>query len=244
MSEPPLALLRTQVAVFHSAMLVQEAWIVLAESREVADVYLRGLRQRSSLVYPAHGEPLAAAVVNVAPGAARLEEGSPALHLPSVITWPSPRSRVSKKGTYFLIIPFRHGTPRVQPRKNPLPRRIYAVARQLQAGQRLTAGPSHGSALHAPGLVPYEPRNPRNRRPGTRASIYEGLRRMADPRGAGNYATFRTMTPTSPGWHLPARPGLALAREVVSQMTPEVTRLLETAMRQDLEAAIRQRLRR
>src|SRR5207253_2573849 len=84
-----------------------------------------------------------------------LELGQPGYHLPTAIRWPTAKSRLGKHG-YYLIIPFRHGTPGTKAGSSRLPRRIYAVARQLQPGQRLTAGPTAGRAVHAPGLTPYQ----------------------------------------------------------------------------------------
>jgi hypothetical protein len=236
MPDATIVLPVTYAAIFHAAMSVQEAWIAAAEAAQAPARYLSGLRQRSSLVYPAAGDPLRAMVVNVAPGAGQMEEGRPAVHLPSVIRWgQTPGSRRSKKGTYYLIVPFRHTT-------RSMPRRVYAVARTLQPGQRLTAGPSQGRAVHVPGLQPYTPRYAANVRPGyTHSAIQEGMRRVPGRRGS-TYVTFRTMTQRSPGWNIPPKPGLHLAREVVQAMTPQVTRLIEQAFLADITAVVRQRL--
>lgn len=226
----------TQAALYHAALTVREAWIEAAVAGGVPAAYIRGLSQTRSIVYPVDGDELAALVVNVDPSARRIEEGAPAYHLPSVIHWPSPKTRRSRRGTYYLVIPFRHGTPGTQ--HQPMPRRVYAVAKQLQGGQRLTAGPSQGQARHAPGLSPYAPRNPLNVRPGsTPASIYEGLRRVPLARGRGSsYLTFRTMTPQSPGWHMPATAGKHIVQAVQAQMTPVVRQILEAAVRADVQA--------
>jgi hypothetical protein len=234
MTDIPLPI--THAALYNAALAVREAWIAAAVEAQAPAAYLRGLAQRGSIVYPFHGDPLAASVVNVAAGAARLEADQPAYHWPSTIRWgQTPGSRRSKRGTWYLIVPLRAST-------KAMPRRVYAVARQLQAGQRLTAGPSQGRAVHASGLIPYRPANPANVRPGQRASIYEGLQRTPRARGGSSYVSFRTVTPTSPGWNMSARPGLHLAAQVQAAMLPQITAALAQAVQQDIAALVQQRL--
>lgn len=228
----PFPLPVTQAALYASALSVLEAWIAAAEQAPAA--YRAGLLADKSIVYPADGDVLAARVVNVASSAWRLEMGQPAFHLSSVIRWPTPKSHRSKRGTFYIIIPMGHATRGIRPRK------VYAVARQLQPGQRLTAGPTTGRAVHASGLQPYQPRNPLNVRPGQQASMYEGIQRTPKGRG-GTYATFRVITPSSPGWHIPARPGVHLIAHVIREVTPQVTRMIEAAVKQDVVAAVQQR---
>jgi hypothetical protein len=235
MADLPLPI--TQATVYRLALEVREAWIAAATEAQAPAAYLRGLAQRGSVVYPFHGDHLAACVVNVAPGAARAEEGQAAYHWPSTIRWgQTPGSRRSKSGTWYIIVPLRART-------KAMPRKVYAVARQLQAGQRLTAGPSQGRAVHAPGLIPYQPVNPANVRPGyTHASIYEGLQRTPRARGGSSYVSFRTVTPASPGWNMPAKPGLHLAAQVQTAMMPQITAALTQAVQQDIAALVQQRL--
>lgn len=235
----PFPVEATKIALFYAAGLVQAAWIEAADAAQAPDAYVQGLQGRGSLIYPLNGDDLAAEVRNLAAQARRMEDGMPAYHLPSVMHWPTPKSRRGKHG-YYLIIPFRHGTPGAQAGSSQMSRRVYAVARQLQPGQRLTAGPLRGGAVHAPGMQPYAPRNPLNVRPGQRASLQEGLQRTPGTRGS-TYGTFRTMKPTSPGWNMPARPGLHLIPQVVRDMTPQITKILETALRADIQAALTKR---
>jgi hypothetical protein len=231
-----LSLPITQTALYSAAMSVQEAWIAAAEMAEAPERYLSGLRQRGSLVYPAHGDPLRAMVVNVAPGAGQMEEGTPGFHLPSRVRWgQTPGSRRSKRGTWYILVPFTHTT-------RAMPRRVYAVTRTIQPRQRLTAGQTQGRAVHAPGLQPYVPRYAANVRPGYMHSArQEGMRRVPGKRGS-TYVTFRTMTQNSIGWNIPQRPGLHLAREVAQAMTRQVTRMIEQAFLADIAAVVRQRL--
>jgi hypothetical protein len=50
------------------------------------------------------------------------------------------------------------------------------------------------------------------------------------------------MTQESPGWWLPAKPGIELAAQVQRQTAPMVQGMLAAAMQQDVEAEVRRRL--
>jgi hypothetical protein len=135
-----------------------------------------------------------------------------AYHLPDHVRWTQvPHARRNKAGRYYLIIPFSHpgllgssGGGRGVRRQTGMPWRLWLLARRLRPGEYLTAGPTQGRGMHAPGMQPYVPNLPQNIRPGYQhASIYQGLRRMPRTRGRGRYLTFRTMTQESPGWWIP-----------------------------------------
>lgn len=239
----------TAAALREAVEFVRTSWIAAAEGLPgyQRTPYIAGLSQQGSVVYNVGGDPLVAMVVNVAPEAEGIEFGTPPIHLPAVIRWGQAGSaRRSKDGRYYLIVPFGHGAARsgTPPRRASAVRMswpVYRVARQLQPGQRLTAGPSHGRAVHAPGMTPYVPQNPRNVRPGTtHAALQEGLRRGPDPRRGrySSFTTFRTMTQDSPGWWLPARSGAKLMAEVERQVMPQVHAMVEAALRQDIADAL------
>jgi hypothetical protein len=243
-------------AVQEAARRVQAAWIAAAEGSTLAGSdqarYIHGLTQPGSVVYPDGGDPLAARVVNVAPEAARLESGAPSYHLPSVVRWSLSRAaRRSKAGRWYLRIPFRHGTPRTgvgrlgvraATLERTMTQGVYRVARLLRPGQRLTAGPTQGRALHAQGLNPYAPALAQNIRPGSaHQAREEGMRRVpGHRRGGAHYMTIRTMTPSSTGWWMPGKPGVRVAAEVVRAVMPQVHAMLAAAVRQDVEAALPQ----
>ena len=252
----PLSLSHTAAAVQAAAELVQWAWIRLAESSALSAedqaTYTAGLATPASLVHPLGGDPLRARVSNLARQAARMEYGFAAYHLPSRINWATARTaRRSKAGRWFLIVPFRHvatrygrqvGELRPAMRAQMLTARVYRRAQRLRPEEYLTAGPSRGRAVHAPGLTPYVPRFARNVRPGYLHAAREErlVRRAGRSARQSQYLTFRTMRDDSPGWWIPGKSGVHLAPQVRRDTAPAIRAMIEAGVRQDVEAALRQ----
>lgn len=152
----------------------------------------------------------------------------PGYHLPSVIRWgQTPASRLSKKGTWYIIIPFTHTSPGYGRKGYTMPsghevlgqqmsRQVYAAAKRLQPGQRLT-----GQATTNPRFVSVA----------SLRAHQEGLQRRRRGGRAG-YVTFRTITPTSPGYHIPPR----LAPLRLDPTQEQTARTLLGAVRADLKA--------
>ena len=241
----PLPLPHTGAAVRAAAELVQQAWLAAAEAAPMREhlraAYVGGLTTPQSLVHPLNGDPLQAMVVNVAPEATWVEQGRPAVHLPSVINWSRSRAaRRSKAGRYYLIIPFRHtaarrqsqgGQLRAAVQRQMMPWAVYRRARRLQPGERLPSG--------TPGMQPYVPRYARNVRPGFQhAERQAGMIRTSGTGRGSTYLTFRTMTPDSPGWWLPPQPGIHLAPQVQQATAAQVQALVAEGVRRDVEAAL------
>lgn len=245
--------LGTIVALHQAAVLVLEAWHTAVTSSALSpgqqQVYLRGFTDQSIQV-PGREGPLSATISNTSRGARSLENDRPAYHLPERVHWgQTPGSRRSKQGRWYLRIPFTHRATRSRSQAGAglpgLPAALYRVARRLEPGQRLTAGPSSGRAVHAPGMTPYVPRYARNIRLGyTHASRYEGLRRVQQRRGRRSvqYLTFRTMTQNSPGWWIPPRRGVQLAPQVQRATSPAVRELLSAGVQADVDRVLRQTL--
>ena len=237
-----------------AAELVQRAWhnalrrapLTTAERA----VYGQGLQAAGRVDISPDGTQARVTVTQMDPAVTSLEEGHPAYHLPSRINWAQSRAaRRNKSGRYYLIIPFTHRAPGGAGASRPGFQRslmsygVYGVARALQPGQRLTAGPSRGRAVHAPGLRPYVPRYARNVRPGyTHAAREEGMQRRPQGGRRGTYLTFRVMTQDSPGWWIPARHGVQVADKVQREATPRVEALVRDAVAQDIRAALQERL--
>jgi hypothetical protein len=245
-------------AMRQAAQIVQQHWQGMVQrllpTAGTRDAYGRGLgAQEPPVVETPSG--LATQVINSAPAAPSIEQGRGAYHLPSRIDWGrTPAARRTRAGRPYLLIPFRHYSAQrgsraqagsAAARRNMLARPVYDVARLLRPGQYLTAGPSRGRAVHAPGLHPYVPRLPQNIRPGyTHAAAQERLRRVPGPRsGSGSYLTFRTMTPDAPGWWIPAQPPRPIASEAARTAAPEVRRVLAAAATEDIVAQVRSALK-
>ncbi|UIS74630.1 hypothetical protein [Morganella phage Mecenats66] len=169
--------------------------------------------------------------------ASDIENGRPARDLKDNID-KSSKSRISKKGTPYLIIPFRHGIPKTN--KNPMSNNIYGIAKQMtpstitaltsrqggtgkmvpqrvyQWGQRMAAGmssklkESHKSDPTA-GMV--------------RMDVSTGGQKRS------SYLTFRVMSKKSDGWIVPPKPGMRLAETALEQVRP----LAEQAFRQAIK---------
>jgi hypothetical protein len=242
----------TERAIYDAARLIQTAWVAAAQSGRYFHPglggYVRGIVTDDSLVYPLDGDPLSAAVFNLAPYAGVIEEGHPGFHLPSVMHWPTPASKRAKAGHYYINVPFRHTVPRSGPgitgqaQRAMMPAPVYQVAKRLAPGERLTAGPSAGRRVHAPGLTPYVPRYARNRRPGyVHASIYESLEKRGAARHT-RYMTWRTLSQRSPGWHIPPRQGTHIAATVAREIAPQLIRLVSDAAQQDVINYIQSRM--
>lgn len=246
----------TTAAVRAAAELVQWAWTELTHASPLSATdraaYIAGLHAPESLVHPVGGDPLKAQVVNVAPGAARMEHGFAAYHLPSRINWATARgARRTKAGRWYLVIPFTHVATRygrqmaeVRPamRRQMLTERVYRLAKGLTPQQHLTAGPSRGRGVHAPGLTPYVPAFRRNVRPGyTHAAREERLvRRAGRSARQSTYLTFRTMTQDSAGWWIPGKPGVQLATQAQRDTAPAVRAMIEAGVKADVAAALQQ----
>ena len=125
----------------------RQTWLKLA-SGEVVDrrsgAYINGLREQNSLQYPYEGDQFTVGVFNMAPHANVIEHGHGAFNLAARINWSGGKVRRGKRGPY-LIIPFRHMTPAkagggATPSrfKRAMPGSVYAIAKQLQKGERLT----------------------------------------------------------------------------------------------------------
>lgn len=240
-------------AMQQAGAMIQDHWQTTA-SRLLStpgerQAYLQGFSGEAPVVTTTPSG-LSTSVVNTSPIARRIERGTAAYHLPSRIDWGrTSAARRSHSGRYFIIVPFRHYSAQrasrlaqASPtaRRNMLTRPVYTVASRLQRGQYLTAGPSQGRAVHAPGLRPYVPSFPRNIRPGyTHAALQERLiRSTGHRRGTSTYLTFRTMTEQSPGWWIPAKAPVEIMAATVRSVTPEVQRLLAAAATADVVAQI------
>ena len=227
------------------ADIIRNHWVVLAEEHRATGAYVGGLFKSESVKFPM-GNELEVSVINLAPHAAVVEYGHPGFHLPSrVKNWP----HRNPKGRGYIRVPFRHFTPgnksaSARAQRAAMPAEIYQMAK---------SGPVRGlgneykqskSYVYYKAKYPNFPANLMEKarrtegQPGYtwRAPKYEGMVRMAqvtENANQGVYSTFRTMSEDSAGWYIPPLPGEHYAEQVVKDVKPIVTRMLEEAARKD-----------
>ncbi|WP_175787421.1 hypothetical protein [Burkholderia anthina] len=185
---------------------------------------------------------LSAEVVSDYKYADEIENGRPPRDLKDMLQT-STKVRVNKKGKRYLIIPFRHNTPGNTAHAPDMPPDVYALAKDMapskvtgmttrQSGQK---GMRHVSVPQA--IYKWGDRLPAGLAPKLRSTHktdpYAGMYRFTTStpnQQSSTYLTFRTMVEGSPGWIVPAKPGLYLARNVAEQLQPAATKAIETAM--------------
>jgi hypothetical protein len=187
--------------------------------------------------------PMSAEITTDFPLAGEIETGRPAKDLKRMLLT-SKKTRQTKDGRKYLIIPFRHNTPSESgevAHAPQMPPDIYAKAINLKASQVLSPGsvkPStrlsasgHTVAQHS---YAWGGRLPAGLAPKLKmehaTDPYAGMVRFntsTPAKGLGQkaahssaYLTFRVMSSSSSGWVVPARPGLYLAQKVADSLQP------------------------
>jgi len=170
---------------------------------------------------------------------AEIETGRPAKDLKRMLQT-SKKTRISKKGNKYLIIPFRHNVPGKNAHAMDMPPSVYAVAKKLHPSYVLPLGSMKPpQRLSASGhMVKQDSYRWSGRLPAGlmpklkdhhKTDIYDSMVRFdtSTPKAKSSaYMTFRVMSDKSSGWIVPAKPGLYLAKNVANQLQP----LLETAI--------------
>lgn len=183
--------------------------------------------------------------------AEEIETGRPPKDLKRMLNT-SLKVRVSKKGNRYMYIPFQHNVPGADATGQAMPHDIYSMARTLEASsvigkgrrlsgtgafgvkskRRLTVASrqySWGGSLPA-GLAP-------KLKPHHATDIYAGMKRFDTSSGGAKrstYLTFRTMSQTSNGWIVPAKPGLFLAKAVAESLQPVAEQVLQEALKRSV----------
>lgn len=183
-----------------------------------------------------------------------IETGRPPYDLKRMLGT-SMKVRVSKRGMRYLIIPFRHNTPGNTAHAPAMPSNVYAEARQLApskingVGDRASGTGAFDREMRTPFLVPKRRYQWGDRlAPGMAPKLkdhhksdpYAGMVRMdttLQGRRSSAYLTFRVMTENSPGWIIPAKPGLFIAKAVADSLQRTADRDFPAAVQRDLDAA-------
>ena len=194
------------------------------------------------------------------PYAISIEAGMPARDLHNLLSR-SRRTRLSKKGKRYLIIPFRWGTPgtangpRVGFGHNVMPQQVHDawLSQKLGAASRIIGETTRISATGD--VVPQKIYKWGGRLQqndltamgiGTtfRGKTYKthpmaGMVQMRRPGGKGGgkhsqYLTFRVLSEDSPGWRVPAVPGKWPAKTVGQEIERIGPEILRKAMEHDI----------
>jgi len=225
-----------------------DKWITIAQEHSATGDYVRMLAADKSLQYPYVGNDYAVAVVNLAQHASILESGHAGFHLPSRWT----KWKVGKKGNRYAHVAFRHMTPITKSggsttlrARRAMPAEVYARAKTLQRGKRLTGfgdtykqSKSYNYYRQVFGDLPEELSGSEGYT--WHSSRFEGLtRRTAVTPGGGRhtvYSTVRTITPDSDGWYIPPKPGYRIAERAMEAAAPQIRKILEEAVARDVAA--------
>ena len=186
---------------------------------------------------------------NIAPYAASIEHGRSAWDMHSLLRT-SDKVRMSKSGSRYLIIPFRHGTPEALVvgaySGNQMPTDVYKGAVTMSQSSVL------GSAQ-----MPNADGNDVTRlryRWGNRLTLSDlgamghdmnsrdtqrmaGMVRMSsntDKAVSSTYVTFRVLSENSPGWVVPAREGAEPAKAVLEWLRGSYEDIMSKALELDI----------
>jgi hypothetical protein len=178
--------------------------------------------------------------------AQEIDSGRPARDLKKMLDT-SLKVRLSKKGARYLIIPFRHGVPGANALAPSMPDDVYELARQLDpsrvtgTGRRLSGTGAFDIKSRKPLTVPQRKYAwggslPAGATPKMQ-SRHAGMYRFDTSSGnakSSTYLTFRVMVEGSPGWIVPAKPGLNLVKGVTDRLQPLAEKAFSEAVKRDL----------
>jgi len=167
--------------------------------------------------------------------AGEIENGRPPRDLKKNLLT-SRKTRVSKKGQKYLIIPFRHNTPDNNAHAKAMPVDVYNEAKALTKSRVLSMYTRQSATGHTVPQAFYQwgDRLPAGLTPKLKdhhkTDIHAGMVRFNTSSGKQNssqYLTFRVMGEWSTGWIIPAQAGLNLAKNTQEQMQPLLANYLK-----------------
>jgi hypothetical protein len=204
----------------------------------------------NSITWKATG-PFAAVVESDYEHAEDIETGRPAYDLKQMLNT-SQKTRTSKKGKKYLIIPFRHNVPEAEGGQN-MPQAIYAQAFQLTPSRVSAQGSRRAAMLPArsgrrqlmtvnQNQYAWGTRLPAGLAPKKKAfhatDIYASMVRFDTTTPGGrrysSYQTFRVMVEGSPKWIVPPKPGLRIAATVTQDMLPLAEKVFTEALHRSI----------
>ncbi len=185
-----------------------------------------------------------------------IEHGTPSYDMKRALAT-SLKTRISKEGKRYLVIPFRHGTPGTVTFGSVMPSHVHELARALSAS-RVKAQLQVPNDLGVHDIQTRQP-IPVTRRayswgerlPGGLVSKskphhatdrFAGMVRFDAPhKGHSQFLTFRIMSEDSPGWQRPAQPGFHVAKAVHDELAPKAQKIFADALAHDIEGLLNDR---
>jgi hypothetical protein len=233
---------RISQGVAATAQVVQERWI---ESIMRAPGIWAGEKDayaESVKIRPIN--PMEIEIFSDYANASAIETGRPPRDLKKMLDT-SLKVRLSAKGLRYLIIPFRHNTPGNTAHADAMPADVYAAAKKLPqssvTGQvKVSRLDVYSTQKREKFLVPqniyqWGGRLPEGMAPKLKpqhaSDPYAGMVRMKTGNVKSAYLTFRVMSEDSPGWIVPAKPGLFIAKNVADEIVPVFDRALSEAIK-------------
>ena len=183
--------------------------------------------------------------------AEEIETGRPARDLKKMLGT-SLKVRLTSKGSRYLIIPFRHGTPGNNAHGPSMPQHVHDIAKDLKPSkvtgqkQRLSGTGAmdtktkkyltvNQNTYSWGGRLPAGSMGPNMK---GKSDRFAGMVKFdtSTPGGAksSSYMTFRVMSENSKGWIIPPQPGLHLAENVAKEMQPMAERVFQEAVKRTL----------
>lgn len=238
--------LRVSMTVAATAQTIYERWVDSVMKAPgiwmgEKDAYAQSIKVRSISGFEAE-------VWSDYKHAAEIETGRPARDLKKMLDT-SMKVRISAKGARYLYIPMRHNTPGNDALANPMPQSVYDAAKNLSpssiVGQsaRLSGTGAYDVKTKQAYLVPkheyqWGGRLPAGMapklKPEHKTDIYAGMTKFKNAAGGSSYLTFRTMSENSPGWIIPAKPGLFIVRNILDEVQPLFIRGIEESIKRGL----------
>ena len=177
-----------------------------------------------------------------------IETGRPARDLKLMIQT-SNKTRTSKRGIRYLVIPFRHNSPGNSAWAPAMPSDIYKDAKALKPSSIVGHGTRVSGNLaeaYAGGRVRtrkyvWGGRLPAGLAPKLqtyhKTDPYDSMVKMKESTGGSQYMTFRVMSERSTGWIVPAQPGQYIAQAVADSLRQTAESAFAEAVGKDVAAA-------
>lgn len=228
----------TEKAVEESTNIIQRTWIDFASGvtvsysggtfrvRSVSGEYRRSIID--GIVYPVFGDKLTGEVTSLSPHGRFVEYGIRPYDMKQTHLSGS-KVKISKKGTKYVTIPFRHNVPGQNAIGDAMPDQVYQQAKQMMYSRRYDDG-SYSWGDRLPSSL-----GGANEKPHWTTGKYTGMVKMGQP-GHSQYLTFRRLSENSKpeAWRHPGTDPRPVTEAVSEKVKDQVISLIRTGFEVDL----------